>query len=236
MVDMAIEDLEATLRKVCQVEESRPAESDTLDKSPPSNVKKKAICGVCTTRESRYKCSKCYLLFCSLDCSKIHAAKHPTSPSPNTLLKPSSLGIKASDNSKQQPKSIGPFAPLDESKDLQRLFMLYPNLPNVLDKIHEATLPPSINSLSNSYIATGRSGRDKKEKSWTSDIGLQKGVKALHAAQGTGDIDSEGVREYIQLVLNIVHGNSEESAAEQIRRELLEHDNKIIEGLLYGRI
>ncbi|RKF62595.1 putative zinc finger family protein [Erysiphe neolycopersici] len=235
---MSIESLGATLKEVCQVEESpRPKilNSDTLNATPPSTVKKKTICGVCTTRESRYKCSKCYLLFCSLDCSKIHNKNHPT-PSKNTQTKTSFPVHDFSDNIKQQTKSKQPFAPLDESKDLQRLFMLYPNLPNVLERIHEATLPPSVNSSSNPYLAMGRSNRENRESSWTSDIGLQKGIKALHAAQGTGDLDSEGVRAYGQLVLNIVHGNPEENAAEKIRRELLEHDNKIIEGLLHGRL
>ncbi|POS84776.1 hypothetical protein EPUL_002714 [Erysiphe pulchra] len=219
---MSIDSLGATLREVCQVEESpRPK---ILETTPPPTVKKKSICGVCTTRESR----------CSLDCSKIHNENHPTSFKNKPVKLPSPV-LKSSDKLKQQTKSKEPFAPLDKSKDLQRLFMLYPNLPNVLERIHEATLPPSINSLSNPYLATGRSNRDKKELSWTSDIGLQKGIKALHAAQGTGDLDSEGVRAYGQLVLNIVHGNPEENAAEQIRRELIEHDNKVIEELLYGR-
>lgn len=126
-----------------------------------------------------------------------------------------------------------PFAPLEKSKDLQMLFKMYPNLPNVLGKIHDASLPP--NTVSQSSVYNGNL-RKKNEPQWTSDVGLQKGVRALQAARRSGDLDGEGVRAYAQLVLNLIYGSTEQEVVDQIHREMAQQDTKIIENLLLRKI
>lgn len=212
-------------------------ESIVLDETPPPAPPKSKICGVCNSGESLYKCSKCYLSYCSLACSNVHKSAHPVKSPANVSSRKSSPPKFTDLSASRQPslKIREPFTSLDESEDLQTLFKIYPNLSNILGKIHDATLPPSVDFNACPNLPQGRSGRAKKEPPWTSDIGLQKGVNALHAAQLTGDVDGEAVRAYSQLVLSIVHGNPEESAADRIRQEMVEHDTKIIERLLSGK-
>ncbi|CCU77278.1 HIT finger domain-containing protein [Blumeria hordei DH14] len=209
--------------------------SPATDCAQPSKSRTKAICGVCATRESQYKCARCYLPYCSLACSTVHKESHPPlSPRKtqtqkpyevaNSILEPQHNHIQDS----YQPNE--PFASLGSSEDLQILFKNYPNLPNVLERIHEATLPPT--SQANPSGVAERVIKGKKEPPWTNDIGLQKGVTALHAAKVMGDRDGEGIRAYSQLVMSIVNGDTTANTVERIRQELAEQDTRIIERLL----
>ncbi|EPQ66312.1 Bgt-2998 [Blumeria graminis f. sp. tritici] len=209
--------------------------SPETDCAPSSKSRTKAICGVCATRESQYKCARCYLPYCSLACSTVHKESHPPlSPrnpqieklygDTNSILESQHSHIQDS----TQPDE--PFASLGSSEDLQILFKNYPNLPNVLERIHEATLPPT--SQLNPSNLSERVIKGKKEPPWTNDIGLQKGVSALHAAKVMGDRDGEGVRAYSQLVMSIVNGDTTENTVERIRQELAEQDTRLIERLL----
>ncbi|RKF80713.1 putative zinc finger family protein [Golovinomyces cichoracearum] len=207
-------------------------ESIVLDETPPPAPPKSKICGTQKSANVSTPHSSC-----SLACSNVHKSAHPVKSPANVSSRKSSPPKFTDLSASRQPslKIREPFTSLDESEDLQTLFKIYPNLSNILGKIHDATLPPSVDFNACPNLPQGRSGRAKKEPPWTSDIGLQKGVNALHAAQLTGDVDGEAVRAYSQLVLSIVHGNPEESAADRIRQEMVEHDTKIIERLLSGK-
>ncbi|RKF76720.1 putative zinc finger family protein [Golovinomyces cichoracearum] len=207
-------------------------ESIVLDETPPPVPPKSKICGTQKSANVSTPHSSC-----SLACSNVHKSAHPVQSPTNASSRKSSPPKSTDLSASRQPslKIREPFTSLDESEDLQTLFKIYPNLSKILGKIHEATLPPSVDCNACPNLPQGRSGRAKKEPPWTSDIGLQKGVNALHAAQLTGDVDGEAVRAYSQLVLSIVHGNPEESAVDRIRQEMVEHDTKIIERLLIGK-
>ncbi len=118
---------------------------------------------------------------------------------------------------------------MDDSKELQTLFKMYPQLPSLLDEINTATLRPLEefdNSTQNGF------SRRKKEESWTFDRGLEKGREALNRARDT----DEGVREYSKLILQILSGEAGASAAELVQKELAEENAKIIEALLKGEM
>ncbi|KAI1003344.1 hypothetical protein K3495_g4862 [Podosphaera aphanis] len=209
-----------------------------LESDNTASIPKKVLCGVCTSRESHYKCSNCYLPYCTLACSNAHKATHPDQPlnsqQPKAATVPSNPLQVETPNTQCDPYTRDPFASLDESKDLQSLFKIYPNLPSVLEKIYEATLPPV--NTAHTHAPNGRAGRGKNGPSWTSDIGLQKGVKALHAAKDMSNLDGEGVRAYMRLVMDIIHNDPEKTSAEQIRRELAEQDTQTIMRMLDGNI
>jgi hypothetical protein len=118
---------------------------------------------------------------------------------------------------------------LDDSKELQLLFKIYPKLPSLLEEINTATLRP-LEELDNP--PHNGFSRGKKEQPWTFDRGLEKGREALNRARDT----DEGVREYSKLVLQILSGEAGISAAELVQKELAEENAKIIEALLQGEL
>jgi hypothetical protein len=170
---------------------------------------------------------------CSLACSTLHKATHPA-------LEPKPAEAKAEaqpqfNGAAPRPGTLavvgfkGPFAALDDSKALQTLFKMYPQLPSLLDEINTATLRP-LEDLDNN-TQNGFSRR-KKEEPWTFDRGLEKGREALSRARDT----DEGVREYSKLILQLLSGEAGISAAELVQKELAEENAKIIEALLKGEM
>ncbi|KAE9375437.1 hypothetical protein N431DRAFT_502334 [Stipitochalara longipes BDJ] len=207
-----------------QQEESSLAEAD---------VPKKKLCGVCSEKEWKYKCTRCYLPSCSLVCSTVHKATHPALESkPTETIPESRPQINAAT---PRPGTVaaagfkGPFAALDNSEELQLLFKVYPKLPALLDEINTATLRP-LEELDE--MPQNRYSKGKKEQPWTFDRGLEKGREALSRAR---DAD-EGVREYSKLILQILSGEAGISAVELVEKELREENSKIIEALLQGEL
>jgi zinc finger HIT domain-containing protein 3 len=170
---------------------------------------------------------------CSLACSTVHKATHPalepTQAAAKPEPKPQSIGAAPRPGTVAAAGYKGPFAALDDSKELQLLFKLYPKLPTLLDDINAATLRPLEeldNRAHNGYT------KGKKEQPWTLDRGLEKGREALNRARDT----DEGVREYSNLILQILSGDAGISAAELVQKELTVENTKIIEALLQGEL
>jgi len=130
----------------------------------------------------------------------------------------------------------GPFSALDDSKELQMLFKMYPRLASQLEEINAATLPPTPgqeNDAHSQYPNGGSKGfrRSGKEQPWNPDRGLENGVRALCRAREAYGKDGEGVREYSKLILQIVAG---EEGIDTIRKEMEEENVRIISQLLNG--
>jgi len=198
-----------------------------------TGVSKKKLCGVCNEKEGKYKCTRCYLPSCSLACSTLHKATHAAlEPKPEETVAappPQFNGTAPRPGTVASAGFKGPFTALDDSKELQTLFKMYPKLPSLLDEINTATLRP-LEELDNNTDSGFLRG--KKQEPWTSDRGLEKGRDALNRARDT----DEGVREYSKLILQILSGEAGISAAELVQKELAEENAKIIEALLKGEM
>jgi zinc finger HIT domain-containing protein 3 len=123
----------------------------------------------------------------------------------------------------------GPFAVLDDSRELQALFRQFPRLPSQLNEINAATLRP-IEVPGKSHFGRG------KEEPWNQDRGLQNGVHALCQAREAYGKDGEGVREFGRLVLQLLSRDEAMDAAELIEKELAEENAMIIQQLLNREI
>ncbi|RFU34156.1 hypothetical protein B7463_g2140, partial [Scytalidium lignicola] len=222
--------------------------------SDARDSKAKKICGVCNEKEAKYKCTRCLLPYCSVSCSTLHKASHPATESPAVTalnVQPSSQlngsKLEKSIETVSAARSRGPFAALEESKELQELFKIYPNLSSQLEAIYSATLPPTSNDTGGDARAPNnqsnirnwpgarRSGKGSN-RPWNQDIGLQCGVQALCKAREAFGKDGEAVREYSKLVLKILSSDDRVDAAEQIQKELAEENARIISQLLNGEI
>jgi hypothetical protein len=173
---------------------------------------------------------------CSIACSTVHKANHPAmEPKPAAELKAETESKSAA--AAPQPGTVaaagfkGPFTALDDSKELQMLFKLYPSLPALLDNINTATLPPLNDPKSNTGNGYNKGTRHRKEEPWNTDRGMQNGLKALLAARELDGKDGEGIREYSKLVLQILSGD-EMDAATLIQKQLAEENARIVETLL----
>ncbi|TVY85248.1 hypothetical protein LSUE1_G000130 [Lachnellula suecica] len=207
-------------------EEAQPLiEEAVIDKA------KAKVCGVCEEKEGKYKCSRCFLPYCSIACSKKHIATHPpleptptiekdTAPAPPPKIAPR-LGTRAAAGFR------GPFAALDDSKELQELFKIYPLLRAQLEGINTATLCPLEEQNYNQEYSRKRNGIEP----WNSDRGLQKGVEALTQARNTSGKEGEGIREFSRLILQILSGENGDEAAAVIEREIAEENARLIEQL-----
>ncbi|KAL2073374.1 hypothetical protein VTL71DRAFT_10698 [Oculimacula yallundae] len=237
-----VEEVQAPIAKEAEApiaEEAAPAEKSP---SPPQEPAKKKLCGVCNEKEFRYKCTRCMLPFCSMACSTIHKATHPAEePKPATELKAHpTLPAKpivarpgtiagAEKAATAAANSKGPFAALDDSKELQQLFKKYPRLPMLLDRINKVTLPPV-----NGFQPAQNGGRGKEQQQWNSDRGLQKGVRSLNELRNTNSKDGRAIREFSKLVLRLLSPEEGLTAREVVEQELAEENQKVIEQLLNG--
>lgn len=179
---------------------------------------------------------------CSIVCSTLHKATHPaTEPPPSD---PEPIRTVQKDNNIPRPGTIsaagykGPFAALEDSKDLKMLFELYPTLPSLLSEIHSTTLRP-MDEMGSSAQSKSRSSNGhyrSHRKEWNQDRGLQDGVEALRQARRLMGKDGEGVREYSKLILQIVSQDATVDAKAIIQKELAEEDARIVSLLLNGEI
>ncbi|KAH9223370.1 hypothetical protein DL95DRAFT_283910 [Leptodontidium sp. 2 PMI_412] len=209
---------------------------------PPLEPPKKKLCGICNEKEFKYKCSRCYLPYCSIACSTIHKATHPaeepiptietkahpTLPAKPPASRPGTVAGAANAANTAATNPRGPFAALDDSKELQELFKKYPRLPMLLERINKVTLPPVNN------MQQAQNGARRKEQQWNSDRGLQKGVQALSELRNTGSKDGRAIREFSQLILRILSPEDGLTAREVVEKELAEENQKVVEQLLNG--
>jgi zinc finger HIT domain-containing protein 3 len=184
---------------------------------------------------------------CSVPCSKAHQQNHP--PDPPKQEKPADQ----TPNAPPPPATTiaaapidpsNPFSALATSDKLQLLFKKYPNLPNQLLEIHDATQPPpeSPDAASkaipaslmkglpaNSYHNGGGGGKGQ----WNHDIGIKNGKAALRRARKASGEDGEAIREYTELILHIMNETNDKSdAAAYVQRQIAEKDTALIERLL----
>merc|ERR1711977_178361 len=222
-------------------EEQKASEPLQKSSSPQSETPKKKLCGVCNENEYKYKCSRCYLPYCSIACSTIHKATHPAEePKPAIELKahptlpPKPLvarpGTVAGATNAANTVTTNPFAALDDSKELRELFKKFPRLQLLLDRINKATLPPIHN------MQQTLNGGRRKEQPWNSDRGLEKGVKVLDNLRNTGSKDGKAIREFSKLVLQLLSQESGLSAREVVEKELATENQKVVEQLLNGEL
>jgi hypothetical protein len=144
-------------------------------------------------------------------------------------------------------RSKNPFAALEDSKELQALFMMYPRLRSQLRDIYDATQPPADESsdLPGQYgnhpqghrgggqSRRGRSGRGRGKGPWNTDRGTQDGIDALRDAKEQYGKGGEGVREFADLVLKLVSMGGMD-IARLVQDEVAEENAKIIAQLLQG--
>ena len=183
---------------------------------------------------------------CSVLCSKQHQASHSADEPPNILPTPPPPVPKVKPATLPRPGTVAAagvrssFAVLDDSEQLRTLFRTYPGLASQLKRIHDATLRPCEDTELNAAGHKRHSksgGRDwdfkTRKQPWTPDRGLENGVRALNRArQDCGD-SGEAVREFSDLILQLMR--REEGGidvAEIIQRELTEKSTKLIEQLL----
>ncbi|KAK0107311.1 hypothetical protein ONS95_004007 [Cadophora gregata] len=209
--------------------------------SPPIEPPSKKLCGVCNEKDYKYKCSRCYLPYCSIACSTIHKATHPAEePKPTVELKAHPTlppkppvarpGTIAGATNASNAATANPFAALDESKELKELFTRFPRLQLLLDRINKATLPP-VHSIQQSL-----NGNRRKEQPWNSDRGLEKGVKVLDDLRNTGSKDGRAIREFSKLILRLLSPENGLSAREVVEQELAAENQKVVEQLLNGEL
>jgi hypothetical protein len=178
---------------------------------------------------------------CSIACSTVHKANHPAiEPKPAAELRAEPESKSA--GTAPQPGTVavagfkGPFTALDDSKELQLLFKLYPSLPALLNQIDSATLPPLNDSNSNAGNGYKRGARRQKQEPWNHDRGMENGLRALLAARELDGKDGEGIREYSRIILQILSGDDEMDAATLIQKQLAEENARIVETLLNADI
>ncbi|KAK1847711.1 hit finger domain protein [Colletotrichum chrysophilum] len=200
----------------------------------PKAAPKTKMCGICNEKEGKYKCTRCPLPFCSVQCSKIHRENHP--PDPEPVPKPPVEAPKQPGAKKAfDPKN--PFSVLDDSPQLRYLFKRYPSLKSRLLVILAATEPPpelqgTGNSLNNTMKARALAAANPKKEQWSHDVGIRNGKEALRKARTAAGEDGEGVREYIELINHLILKGEDAAAEEAIRKSAAEKDTDLIRKLL----
>lgn len=200
------------------------------------------LCGVCEIKPGKYKCSRCRLPYCSVPCSKTHQQNHP--PDAPKQEKPADQTPNAPPPPPAAAAPIdpsNPFSALATSDKLQLLFKKYPNLPNQLLEIHDATQPPpeSPDAASKAIPASLMKGlpansyHNGVKGQWNHDIGIKNGKAALRRARKASGEDGEAIREYTELILHIMNQtNDRNDAVAYVQRQIAEQDTALIERLL----
>jgi len=225
------------LENIESKEETNPNPNSSRDPAAPAPTSQKNLCGVCHDAIPKYKCSQCLLPYCSVACSKLHKDAHPADSSKEAIHAPkpvstpiSKPAVKVLAGTVAAAGSRGPFAALEDSKELRALFKLYPKLSSQLDEINNATLRPCANTFEKPKYGKGRAGNGIE--SWNQDRGIENGVKALNNARNSST--GEAVREYSNLILQILSEDEGLHSAQLIQQELAEENARIIEALLNG--
>ncbi|KAK2032218.1 hypothetical protein LX32DRAFT_583266 [Colletotrichum zoysiae] len=223
----------------------RGTNHDEAQEASATTTPNSKMCGVCSEKEGKYKCTRCALPFCSVPCSKIHRENHPPDPEPSAAGKtPSAAGDRPAPEPPQPgaPKQArdprSPFSVLDDSDQLRYLFRKYPGLQARLLDILAATEPPpemqsTGSSLNDMMKARAMAAANPKKEQWTHDVGIRNGKAALRKARNAAGEDGEGVREYIELINHLMsEANAAAEAEEVIRKQAAEKDAELIRRLM----
>lgn len=191
---------------------------------------------------------------CSVACATLHRATHPAvdNDAPPAIVEVGSAintnvqTVKHATGISSAAGSRNPFTVLEDAKELQTLFMVYPRLRSQLRDIYTATLPSMDGSIGTtgqyedqSYShrgrgrGKGRTGRGRDKASWNTDRGTQDGIDALCSAKEQYGKGGEGVREYAELILKLVSMEGVD-VARLVQEEVAEENAKIIAQLLNG--
>ncbi|RCI16607.1 hypothetical protein L249_2233 [Ophiocordyceps polyrhachis-furcata BCC 54312] len=206
--------------------ESAPRE----DKSASPKPKGPVICGICTTVASKYKCSRCYLPYCSVACNKMHQMNHPPDPKPEpppTPPRPSQSPAEPTTACSAR----HPFQILATSDKLLWLFSKYPKLPQQLLDIHMETQPPAEDA--SVRIPASLRQRMPARGNWSHEKGIRKGKAALRRARQLPGEAGEAVREYCLLVLLLVEENEAKNGARtMLQQQFAQQDADLIRQLM----
>ncbi|PFH58085.1 hypothetical protein XA68_14187 [Ophiocordyceps unilateralis] len=202
--------------------ELAPSEGDDAAPTP----KGPAMCGICVAVASKYKCSRCYLPYCSVACNKTHQTNHPPDPTPEPSPKP-----RPSDSPAEPTGPPNPFQALDKSEKLEWLFRKYPNLPQQLLDIHTETQPPP-EDLSVRIPASLMRGVPA-QGNWSHEKGISRGKAALRRARQLPGEAGEAVREYCTLIMLLLDGEEAENGAQTVlQQQLAQQDADLIRQLM----
>ncbi|PHH67980.1 hypothetical protein CDD80_340 [Ophiocordyceps camponoti-rufipedis] len=194
--------------------------------APPS-PKGPTMCGVCAAVESKYKCSRCYLPYCSVACNRTHQSNHPPDPEPE-LSPPESPPRAPSAEPEGTPNLFGA---LDKSDKLEWLFRKYPNLPEQLLDIYNETQPPQ-DDMSARIPASLMRGVPS-QGNWSCEKGISKGKAALRRARQLPGEAGEAIREYCTLIMLLVEEEEAKSGAQTVfQQQLAEQDANMIRQLM----
>jgi hypothetical protein len=187
-------------------------------------------------------------------CATLHRATHPvvaddvptTTVEVESAITANGTNVKSIAGTLSAAGARNPFSVLEDAKDLQTLFMVYPRLRAQLREIYSATLHPGDEFASSteqyennpqSYRGgargRGRTGRGRGRGPWNTDRGTQDGIDALCDAKEQYGKGGEGVREYADLVLKLVSMEGMD-VARLVQDEVAEENAKIIAQLLHG--
>lgn len=184
-----------------------PSESNgpqTVEASVDTETKSHGplMCGICEKNQSKYKCSRCYLPYCSVACNKIHRENHPADPDPAPRLPSPPLQPPSVDAHGNGNKQARPFEILEQSEQLQYLFRKYPRLRAQLLDIHAATIEPA--SAQSRIPASLLKDLPGSGSDWNTEKGIESGKQALRKARTAKGEDGEAIREYSELVLHLM--------------------------------
>jgi zinc finger HIT domain-containing protein 3 len=121
-----------------------------------------------------------------------------------------------------------PWSILDNSEQLQYLFKKYPKLPQQLEEIHAATLPPHERPGIASYEGRplGKEGR------WNAELGRQKGLAALRRARSAPGQEGEALSEYTELIVHLLYVGGENGIGAALEKKHGDEQQQLIRELL----
>ncbi|KJZ71120.1 hypothetical protein HIM_09474 [Hirsutella minnesotensis 3608] len=208
-----------------QQQVTRPENGDNV--APPP--KAQSVCGVCEAAASKYKCSRCYLPYCSVACNKAHQANHPPDAESKTTSEPVSAASIQRPSEPTGPPH--PFQVLENSDKLMWLFRKYPGLPQQLLDIHSATQPPPEDP--SKRIPASLMKGVPNNRNWTQEKGIDRGKAALRRARRLPGEAGEGIREYCTLIMLLLgEEETKNGTATELQKEMAQRDVDMIRQLI----
>ncbi|KAG9248194.1 hypothetical protein BJ878DRAFT_77295 [Calycina marina] len=210
---------------------------------PEAIVPKTKVCGVCNESKAKYKCPQCNLPYCSVPCHKVHQPTHPPlEPTVRALIPAPKKAINGVARAGTRAGAVAnPFSPLDDAyASFVNLFQQYPRLPQTLLEIERASQRPVTDAearqqldLLTQYTFEQGKGSAVKNRPWDQNRGNDGGVQALRNARRVYGKDGEGMRQYGELVLGVLHKASvDEDVVRGIERERRDIDARLVEELM----
>ncbi|KAI5369892.1 Putative Zinc finger HIT domain-containing protein [Septoria linicola] len=108
-------------------------------------------CGVCHENESKYRCPKCDIRFCSVPCSKIHKTTHENAQVEITAPAPQSEHpeqvrhedrLQAQQDARLETTEQSRFHGFEHDPELKRLIARYPDLKHEIQLVYGLTMEP----------------------------------------------------------------------------------------------